>query len=67
MLRVGGEKAQLRELVDGSVLEQTKIEICDAAARNDLYVHLSALSGIGRLLIRLWFCKPFWVLGPEHP
>ncbi len=30
LLRIGGEETQARELVDGGVLEQTKLRICNA-------------------------------------
>ena len=44
LLRIGGEEAQARELVDGGVLEQPKLRIRDALARHDLHIYLHALS-----------------------
>ena len=67
MLRVGGEEAQPCELIYGSVLKQAKLRICDATARNDLYVHLNALSGMVHLLIRLWFVSIFGLFVRKHP
>ena len=67
MLRIGGEKAQPREqLVDGSVLKQAKLRVCNTAARDD-HIHLDALSGMGHLLIRLWLVSLFGVLAPKYP
>ena len=43
LLRIGGEEAQARELVDGGVLEQSKLRIRDALARHDRHIHLHAL------------------------
>ena len=56
----------MAELVNSSVLEQTKLRICDAAARNDLHIHLNALSGAGHLLVRLWLVSLFRLWGWEH-
>ena len=44
---------------------RAKLRACDAAARNDLYVHLNALFGMGHLLVRLWFVRLFRFWGPE--
>ena len=67
MLRIGGEEAQPRELVDGSVLKQAQLRVCNAAARDDLYIHLDALSGIGHLLVRLWLVSLFGFWIRKHP
>ena len=67
LLRVGGEEAQARELVDGGVLEQPKLRIRDALARHDLHIHLHALSGTGHLLIRLGFVCIFRLFGRKQP
>ena len=40
-------------------MEQAKLRICDAFARHDLHIHLNAFSGIGHLLVRLWFVRLF--------
>ena len=66
LLRIGGEKAQPCELVDGGVLEQAKLRICDTAARNDLHIHLNALSGMCHLLIRLRFVRLFRLFGGKQ-
>ena len=38
-----------------------------SAARNDLYVHLNALSRMGHLFVRLWFVSLFWFWVRKHP
>ena len=67
LLRIGGEEAQARELVDGSVLEQPKLWIRDAFPRHDLHIHLHALSGPGHLLVRLGFVCIFRLFGRKQP
>ena len=67
LLRIGGEKAQARELVDGGVLEQPKLRIRDALARHDLHIYLHALSGTGHLLVRLGFVCIFRLFGRKQP
>ena len=67
LLRIGGEEAQARELVDGGVLEQPKLRIRDALARHDLHIHLNALTGVGHLLIRLWLICIFRLFGRKQP
>ena len=67
LLRVGGEEAQARELVDGGVLEQPKLRIRDALARHDLHIYLHALSGTGHLLVRLGFVCIFRLFGRKQP
>ena len=59
LLRIRRQKAQPCELVDSGVLEQAKLRVCDAAAGNDLDIHLNALAGVRHLLIRLWFILLF--------
>ena len=50
---IGGEKPQTRELINSGVLKQTQLRIGNTAARNDFYVYLNPLTGIGHLLVRL--------------
>ncbi|MBC8533510.1 hypothetical protein, partial [Yeguia hominis] len=57
---------QARELVNGGVLEQPKVRICDTAARNDLHADLNALTGIGHLLIRLGLVCLFGLFGGKQ-
>ena len=66
LLWVGGEETQARELVDGGVLEQPKLRICDALPRHDLHIHLHALTGMGHLLIRLGFVCIFRLFGRKQ-
>lgn len=67
LLRIGRQKAQTCELVNGSVLEQPKLRIRDALARHDLHIHLNALTGVGHLLIRLWLICIFRLFGRKQP
>ena len=67
LLRVGRQETQPRELVDGGVLEQAKLRICDTAARNDLDIHLHTLARIGHLLVRLWLVRIFGLFGRKQP
>ena len=67
LLWVGSEKAQACELVDGGVLEQAKLRNCDAAAWNDLHIHLNALSRVSHLRIRLWLVLLFRLFGWKQP
>ena len=67
LLRIGRQKAQTCELVNGSVLEQPKLRIRDALARHDLHIYLHALSGTGHLLVRLGFVCIFRLFGRKQP
>ena len=67
LFRVSGEKAQAGELVDSSVLKQAKLRICNAFAWHDLHIDLNALSGMGHLLVRLWFVRIFWIFWRKQP
>ena len=62
LLRVGGEEAQARELVDGGVLEQAKLRICDTGPGDHLHIHLNPLTWVGQLLVRLRFVRFFTFL-----
>ena len=66
LLRIGGEEPQTSELVDGGVLEQPQLRIRDAFPRHDLHIHLHALSGMGHLLVRLWFVCVFRLFGGKQ-
>lgn len=66
LLRVGGQKAEPGELVNGSVLEQAQLWICNAAARDYLHIYLDSLSGIGHLLVRFWNISLFLLLPRKH-
>ena len=67
LLRIGGEEAQARELVDGGVLEQAKLRVCNTFTGYDLHIHLNAFSGMGHLLVRLGFVRLFRLFGRKHP
>ena len=50
---VCSQEAQTGKLVNCSVLKQTQFRVCDTALRNNFYIHLNSLTGIGHLLIGL--------------
>ena len=66
LLRIGCQKAQACELVDGGVLIKAKLRVCHAFARNDLHIDLNALSRMGHLLIRLRLVRLFRLFGRKH-
>ena len=53
LFRVGGQKAQTGELVNGGILEQAKLVVWNTPAWHYLYIYLDPLAWIGHLLIRL--------------
>ena len=67
LLRVSRQETQPCELVDGGVLEQAQLRICDTAAGDDLDIHLHTLAGIGHLLVRLWLVRIFGLFGRKQP
>ena len=67
LLRVGRQETQPCELVDGGVLEQAQLRICDTAAGDDLDIYLHALAGIGHLLVRLRLVRIFGLFGRKQP
>ena len=50
---VCSQETQTGKLVNGSILEQAKFWICDAASRDNFHIHLDSLTGTGHLLIGL--------------
>ena len=50
---VCSQETQTGKLVNCSVLKQTQFRVCDTALRNNFYIHLDPLTGIGHLLIGL--------------
>ena len=42
LLRIGRQKAEPGELVNGGILEQVQLRVSDAAARDDLHIHLDS-------------------------
>ena len=54
------------ELVNGGILKQAQLRICDTAARNDLDIDLRPLSRIGHLFVRLWSVVILWCLLRKH-
>ena len=63
LFRVGGQEAQTGELVNGSVLVQAQLRVCNAAAGDHLHIHLDALAGISHLLVGLWPVDRFLLFG----
>lgn len=66
LLWIGREETQTRELVNSGVLEQTKLRISNASARNDFHIYLNALSGMGHLPIRLQLVRLFRLFGRKQ-
>lgn len=66
LLWIGGQEAELGELINGGVLEQTQLRVSDAAAGDDLHIHLDSFSRMGHLLVRFW-CISLFLLLWEHP
>ena len=60
LLRVGSEKPQACELINGGILEQTQFRVCDTFAGYHFHIHLDSLTGIGHLLVRLGLAGCFW-------
>ena len=54
LLRIGGQKAESGELVNGGILEQAQLRVSNAAAGNDLHIHLDPFSRTSHLLVRFW-------------
>ena len=59
LFRVGGQEAQAGELVNGGILEQAKLRVCNTPAGYYLHVYLDPLAWIGHLLVRLGFIRFF--------
>ena len=67
LLRIGGQEAESGELVNSGILEQAQFWIRDAAAGNDLHIHLDSFSRMSHLLVGFWRISLFLLLLWEHP
>ena len=67
LLRIGGQKTESGELVNGGILEQAQLRVSNAAAGNDLHIHLDSFSRTSHLLVRLWCVSLFLLFLREHP
>ena len=67
LLRIGGQEAEPGELVNGGILEQAQFWVHDAAAGDDLYIHLDSFSRTSHLLVRFWCVSLFLLVLREHP
>ncbi|MCI9295426.1 MAG: response regulator transcription factor [Lawsonibacter sp.] len=67
LLRIGGQKTESGELVNGGILEQAQLRVSNAAAGNDLHIHLDPFSWTSHLLVRFWRISLFLLLLWEHP
>ena len=67
LLRIGGQKTESGELVNGGILEQAQLRVSNAAAGNDLHIHLDPFSRTSHLLVRFWRISLFLLLLWEHP
>lgn len=50
---VCSQETQTGKLVNSSVLKQAQFRVCNTAVRDNFYIHLDPLTGIGHLLIGL--------------
>ena len=72
LLRISRQETKPGELVNGGILEQASLRICDTAARDDLHIHLHPFSRMSHLLVRFWRISLFLLLpdccwnGPKH-
>jgi len=66
LLRIGGQETEPGELVNGGILEQAQLRVSNAAAGNDLYIHLDSFSRTSHLLVRFWCVSLFLLLLWEH-
>ncbi len=67
LLRIGCQETELGEFVNGGILEQAKLRICDTAARECLHIHLNLFSRTSHLLVRFGCVSLFLLLLREHP
>ena len=67
LLRVGGQKTQAGELVNGGVLVQLELRVRDALTGHNFHVHLDTLAGIGHLLVRLGLIRCLLLGRRKHP
>lgn len=59
LFRVGSEETQTGKLINGCVLEQAALWVCNTFAGHYLHIYLNTLSGIGHLFVRLGFVSLF--------
>ena len=54
LLRIGSQEAQTGKFINGGVLVQAELRVCNTPAGHYFHIHLNPLAGIGHLLIRFW-------------
>ena len=59
LLRVGSQEAQTGKLINGGVLVQAELRVCNTSAGHYFHIHLDPLAGIGHLLVRFGFARLF--------
>lgn len=59
LLRIGSQESQAGKLVNGGVLVEAKLRVCNTFARDHLHIHLNTLAWIGHLFIRFGFIRFF--------
>ena len=67
LFRVSGQETQAGELVNGSVLKQAQLRVCDTLTGHDLHIHLNALARIDHLLIGVRMIDSFLLLWRKRP
>ena len=67
LLRIIGQEAEPGELVNGGILKQAQLRVCNTLSGDNLHIHLNPLSRTSHLLVRLWGISLFLLLLWEHP
>ena len=67
LLGIGGQEAEPGELVNGGILKQAKLRVCNTLSGDHLHIHLNPFSRTRHLLVSLWRVSLFLLLLWEHP
>ena len=67
LLRIGGQETKPGELVNGGILEQAQLRVCNTFSGDNLHIHLNPFSRTSHLLVRFWRISLILLLLWEHP
>ena len=67
LLRVRSQEAQTGELINGGILEQAKLRVCNTPAGHYFHIHLDTLARIRHLPVRLGFVRFLLLRGRKQP
>lgn len=67
LLRIGSQETQAGKLINGSVLKQAQLRVCNTHTGYCLHAHLDSLAGIGHLLIKHWLVSLFLSAWRKRP